>query len=145
MDQVLHDLPFAYTYIDDVLVASSSPEEHERHLRAVLEWFSEHGIVINPSNREFGVPQLTFLSHTVDQHGIRPLPFKVETLRTFPRPTMQRKLCEFLGLVNFYNRFISNCACILSPLNSYLATAGLFSQSLSLPQSRSTVFLIGNC
>ena len=120
MDQVLRDLPFAYTYIDDVLVASSSPEEHKQHLRAVLERFSEHGIVINPSKCEFGVPQLTFLGHTVDQHGIRPLPSKVKILRAFPRPTTQRKLHEFLGLVNFYNRFIPNCACILSPLNSFL-------------------------
>ena len=120
MDQVLRDLPFAYTYIDDVLVASSSPEEHKQHLRAVLGRFSEHGIVINPSKCEFGVPQLTFLGHTVDQHGIRPLPSKVETLCAFLRPTTQRKLREFLGLVNFYNRFIPNCACILSPLNSFL-------------------------
>ena len=114
MDQVLRDLPFAYTYIDDILVASSSPEEHKQHLRAVLERFSEHGIVINPSKCEFGVPQLTFLGHTVDQHGICPLPSKIKTLRAFPRPTTQRKLREFLGLVNFYNRFIPNCACILS-------------------------------
>ena len=120
MVQVLRDLPFAYTYIDDVLLASSSPKEHKQHLRAVLEWFSEHEIVINPSKCEFGVPQLTFLSHTVDQHGICPLLSKVETLLAFPQPTMQRKLREFLGLVNFYNRFISNCACILSHRNSFL-------------------------
>ena len=60
MDQVLRDLPFAYTNIDDVLLASSSPEEHKRHLRAVLKRFSEHEIVINPSKCEFGVPQVTF-------------------------------------------------------------------------------------
>ena len=76
-------------------------------------------LCVKPSKCEFGVPQLTFLGHLVDQHGIRPLPDKVEALCAFPRPTTQCKLCEFLGLVNFYNRFIPNCAYTLSPLNSF--------------------------
>ena len=54
--------------------------------------FSEHGIVIKPSKCEFGVSQLTFLGHLVDQHSIHPLPDKVEALCAFPRPTTQRKL-----------------------------------------------------
>ena len=116
MDQVLRDLTFAYTYIDDVLIASSTPEEHKLHLQAVLQRFSEHGIVIKPSKCEFGVSQLTFLGHLVDKHSICPLPDKVEALCAFPHPTTQRKLHEFLGLVNFYNRFIPNCAYTLSPL-----------------------------
>ena len=120
MDQVLRDLPFAYVYIDDVLVASSNREEHLSHLREVLTQFTKHGIVINPAKCEFGVPQITFLGHLVDSRGIRPLPEKVEVLRSFPRPRHQRQLREFLGLINFYNRFIPNCACILSPLNSFL-------------------------
>ena len=120
MDQVLRDLPFAYTLYYDILLTSSSPEEHKQHLGAVLERFSEHEIVINPSKCELGVPQLTFLGHTVDQHGICPLLSNVETLHAIPPPTTQRKLREFLGLVNFYNRFISNCACILSHRNSFL-------------------------
>ena len=84
MDQVLRDLTFAYTYIDDVLIASSTPEEHKLHLQAVLQRFSEHGIVIKPSKCEFGVSQLMFLGHLVDQHGIHPIPDKVEALRAFP-------------------------------------------------------------
>ena len=116
MDQVLRDLDFAYAYIEDVLIASSSRDEHMTHLHMVLRRFSEHGIVINPNKCEFGVPEITFLGHLVNSHGIRPLPDKVEALRSFPRPSTPRKLREFLGLINFYNRFAPNCACILSPL-----------------------------
>uniref|UniRef100_A0A1X7TX34 Reverse transcriptase domain-containing protein n=1 Tax=Amphimedon queenslandica TaxID=400682 RepID=A0A1X7TX34_AMPQE len=74
---------FVYTYIDDVLIASSDPEEHKEHLHSVLECFSKHGIVINPNKCAFGVSQITFLGHLVDQHGVRQLPEKVEALRAF--------------------------------------------------------------
>ena len=74
MDQVLRDLDFAYAYLDDVLIANSSHDEHLLHLHAVLKRFSDHGVVINPGKCEFGVPQITFLGHLVNCHGIRPLP-----------------------------------------------------------------------
>ncbi len=47
MDQVLRGLPFAYGYIDDVLIASANPEEHIQHLKAVLERFASYGVVVN--------------------------------------------------------------------------------------------------
>ena len=73
MDQVLCGLPFTYTYIDDVLIASSSPEEHLKHLRTVFEQLATHGIIINPNKFLFGVSELDFLGHHIDQHGITPL------------------------------------------------------------------------
>lgn len=123
MDQVLRGLHHSYAYIDDVLIASASLEEHQEHLRSVLERFKEHGIVVNPDKCEFGASQLTFLGPLVDSQGIRPLPDKVQALVDYPQPTTRRKLREFLGLVNFYHHFISNCACILSPLNKLLGTS----------------------
>ena len=101
VDQVLQGLPHTYVYID-VLIASTTKEEHLEHVRAVLNRFSEHGIVINPSKCQFGISELVFLGHVVNKDGIKPLPEKVEALRNFPRPTTQRKLREFLGLVNFF-------------------------------------------
>ena len=121
MDEVLRGLHFAYTYIDDVLIASSTPKEHLHHLRLVLERLCEHGIVINVAKSQFGVPSLEFLGHHVDSAGIRPLESKIEAIRNFPQPTTQKKLRQFLGLINFYHRFIPNCASIVQPLNSLLS------------------------
>ena len=120
MDQVLYGLPFAYDYIDDILVASTNPEEHLLHLREVCRRLDAHGIVVNPDKCVLGVPSLDFLGHRVDHHGIRPLEDKVEAIRQFPQPTSQRKLRQFLGLVNFYHRFIPGCARILEPLHILL-------------------------
>uniref|UniRef100_A0A1X7UWY9 RNA-directed DNA polymerase n=1 Tax=Amphimedon queenslandica TaxID=400682 RepID=A0A1X7UWY9_AMPQE len=106
--------------IDDVLFASNMREEHLEHVKAVLQRFNDHGILINPSKCKFGVSELVFFGHIVNKNGIRPLPEKIEALRTYPRPTTQRKLREFLGLTNFYNRFVPNLASVLSPLYKYL-------------------------
>ncbi len=60
-------------YIDDLLIASSSPDEHLEHLRSVFQRLNEHGIVINVPKSHFGVAELDFLGHHVDATGIRPL------------------------------------------------------------------------
>ena len=120
MDQVLRGLDFCYWYIDDLLVASSSPEEHARHLLLVLQRLAEHGLTINPSKCIFGVPSLDFLGHLVSSEGIRPVEDKVQAIRAFPQPTSQRQLREFIGLVNFYRRFLPSCAAIMHPLNQLL-------------------------
>ena len=100
MNEVLRGLHFCYVYIDDLLIASTSPEEHLQHLRSVLERLDEHGIIINTSKSLFGVAELDILGHHVDSTGVHPLEEKVQAIREFPRPTTQRKLREFLGLVN---------------------------------------------
>lgn len=120
MNEVLYGLHFCYVYIDDLLIASSSREEHLHHLQLVLERLSDHGILINAAKSIFGVPALDFLGHHVDNTGIRPLEAKVQVIREFPQPSTQRKLREFLGLINFYRRFIPDCAAILHPLSSLL-------------------------
>ena len=71
---------FCFTYIDDLLITSSSPEEHKQHLRQVLERLSAHGIFINPQKCIFGVESLDFLGHHVKCHGICPLEEKVQTI-----------------------------------------------------------------
>ena len=79
-------------------------------------------MIINPSKCEFGVNHLTLLGHFVTAQGIEPLPDKVETTQRFPQPNTPCKLREFLGLINFYHRFILHCADIVRPLHALLAT-----------------------
>ncbi len=74
MDQVLRGVSSSYAYIDDVLIASSSPEQHLADLKTVFDRLASHGIIINPIKCLFGVPELDFLGHHIDQHGITPLP-----------------------------------------------------------------------
>ena len=119
IDQVLQWFPFNYTYIDDLLITSSSPKEHKSYLQQVLKRLSDYGIVTNVRVYVLGVPCLDFLGYKVDAQGVSPLTAKVGVIFIFPQPISQRKLREFVvGLINFYHHFIPNCVTILEPLNS---------------------------
>uniref|UniRef100_A0A5S6QYE8 RNA-directed DNA polymerase n=1 Tax=Trichuris muris TaxID=70415 RepID=A0A5S6QYE8_TRIMR len=116
IDQVLRGLPFCYAYIDDLLIASTSQQEHLKHLEILFSRLQQFSIVINVQKCVFGATELDFLGHRVNEHGIQPLPQKVDVLLRFPRPTSVSKLRRFLGLINFYHRFIPHCASICKPL-----------------------------
>ena len=96
IDQVLQGLEHCYAYIDDLLIASPTPEDHKQHLRSVLERLSNHGILINPAKCVWGATELQFLGHLVDSQGIRQLEEKVQAIVDFPQPTSLCKLREFL-------------------------------------------------
>ena len=130
IDEVLHGLDFCFGYIDDILIASRTPEEHLQHLRAVLECLEQHGIIINVAKSVFGASSLKFLGHLVDSSGIRPLEKKVQATRDFPLPTSHRKLREFLALINFYRRFVPHCASIVHLLNALLKGSNRLSDTL---------------
>ncbi|BHF66544.1 hypothetical protein SprV_0200956500 [Sparganum proliferum] len=121
IDHVLRGLPFVYAYNDDLLVASRNEEEHKEHLALVFDRLDKFGVVINPSKCVLGVPSLEFLGHQVDSEGLRPLPSKVDAVRNFPPPTSKRQLQRFLGMVNFYRRFLPNCADLMLPLTNMLS------------------------
>ena len=140
MDQVLRGLHFCYVYIDDLLIASSNPEEHKQHLRLVFERLQHQGVVINPAKCKLGVTQLQFLGHQIDNQGIRPLEDKMRVVREFPQPTTQCRLHEFLGFVNFYHRFLPHAAHILQPLYGLLTDAKDGSAELHWNSEATTAF-----
>lgn len=120
IDQVTRGLDFVYAYIDDLLVASATEEEHKQHLRELFGRLQKYGVVINPNKCEFGMSELDFLGHHITSEGIGPLPAKVSAIRDAKTPTSLKSLRSFLGLVNFYRRFIPECAKILTPLTDLL-------------------------
>ena len=116
MDSVLRGLDFVFVYLDDILVASSSVDEHLVHLREVFQCLDAHGLIVNPAKCQFGVPVIDFLGHRISASGAVPLPAKVLAVTNFPRPLVVKALQEFLGMVNFYNRFIPHAAYLMQPL-----------------------------
>ena len=80
MNQVLRGLDFCYAYIDYVLIASKTPEDHKVHLRCVFEGFVSYGILINPAKCALGVDRLRFLGHHVNNKGLAPLSKQVQVI-----------------------------------------------------------------
>eukprot|EP00794_Sanderia_malayensis_P011510 gene11510-biopygen9182 len=119
--QVLRGLDFVFAYIDDLLIASSLEDEHLQHIDILFARLTEYGIVLNPAKCAFGASSLDFLGHNISARGISPLRSKVQAIEEFPPSTSLRKLREFLGLFDFYRRFIPNCASIIQPLTDLLS------------------------
>ena len=124
MDGILRDIPFAFVYVDDILVASHSHKEHIEHLRELFQLLSTNGLVINKAKCVFGVSELDFLGHRVTAEGILPLPDRVASLRDSAPPTDRAGLQRFLGLLNYYHRFIPHVADFLAPLHSQASGKG---------------------
>ncbi|GBN68147.1 Transposon Tf2-6 polyprotein [Araneus ventricosus] len=105
---------------DDILVFSKDKTEHTQHLEQIFKRFVDFGITINESKCEFGKPQVDFLGHTINSEDLLPMTTKVKAIQEFPKPETVSQLRSFLGMVNFYHRFIPKSAEILAPLNAYL-------------------------
>lgn len=121
MDTVCKGLSFLFVYIDDILIASKDRDQHLTHLRILFERLNEHGLVVNPAKCVLGVSEIEFLGHRVNKDGAAPLADKVEAIRNLPKPATRKGLQQFVGMVNFYHRFIPKAAATMSPLFQALA------------------------
>lgn len=121
IDEILLSLDFCYGYIDDILVFSASPEENQAHLRSLFDRLKQYGIVVNTAKCNIGQPEVVFLGYRVSAEGTKPLESKVQAIQEYSLPKNVKELRRFLGMVNFYRRFIPNAAQIQAPLNEVLA------------------------
>ena len=120
INKVLRDLPFVCAYIDDVLTASKNMQELIDHVRQVFERLKQYGVVLNPLKCTFGQSEVIFLGHHISERGISPSLETVKSIRDFPIPVTMRQIRQFLGLVNFYRRFLPHCVQVLLPLTGML-------------------------
>jgi len=120
MDKILKDLHFCFAYIDDILVFSRSPQEHDQHLRTLLTQLQKFGILLNPSKCVFRVPEISFLGYKISSVGSQTLPDRVADLQACPPPKTFSQLRHFLGMLNFYRRFLPHATSNQSPLHEDL-------------------------
>jgi hypothetical protein len=97
MDRLFFDVPCVFIYLDDLLVASSSVEEHRLHLRSVLQKLQDNGLVLNVEKCVWGQSSLEFLGHQFSAAGVAPLASRVEAVNSFPCPVTVQQLQAFLG------------------------------------------------
>jgi hypothetical protein len=104
-------------YLDDILIYSRTPEEHLVHLRQVLEVLRQHKFYAKCTKCTFFQTETPFLGHVVGQAGIKPDPAKVASVQNSPVPRSVTHVRSFLGLTNYFRRFIQGYAKMARPLH----------------------------
>ena len=112
---------FVLVYLDDILVFSKDEQEHEMHLRKVFELLRKHQLFVKRSKCSFAQTSLPFLGHLVGKDGIKVDPAKVTSVKDWPTPANAHDVRCFLGLANYYRRFVKSFSHIASPLTNLLA------------------------
>jgi hypothetical protein len=107
-------------YIDDILIYSLRELDHAHDLKRVLEKFRENKLHVNVEQSEFALSKLEFLGHVFGGDGIRPDSKKIQAIREWKAPRTQKKVRSFLGLANYYRKFIKNLSKVASPQSNIL-------------------------
>ena len=121
INSALGDLDFVYLYIDDILIASSSPEEHYSHLRIVFDRLKKFHLRLNVEKCTSAPEKLEFLGYLVNGEGIRPIPSRVEAILNYPKPQVIADLRRFVGTVNFYRRSMPHATTSQAPFNAFFS------------------------
>ena len=116
MTGVLKDLPFAMAYLDDIIIYSSTPEEHLQHIKTVFEKLCHAKLSIKLSKCHFFAKEIQYLGHILGVKGTRPVPAKTEAIKAMHPPVNPKQVHAFLGLIGYYRIFIKNFAKIAKPL-----------------------------
>ncbi|GBG88305.1 hypothetical protein CBR_g46872 [Chara braunii] len=111
---------FVVVYLDDILVFSRTLQEHQGHLRQVLEKLREANFKIKAKKCEWAKTQVLYLGHVLDGDGIKPEDGKIAAIRDWPTPRTLTELRSFLGLANYYRKFVRNFSTIAAPLRRLL-------------------------
>lgn len=119
MAQVLREINWkkCVVFMDDILVFGRSIEEHNKNLNCVLHALHHNGLKLSPSKCNMLKQEVRFLGHIIDANGIRTDPMKTKSMQAYPKPTNVKDVQRFLGMCNYYRRFIKGFAEIAAPLH----------------------------
>eukprot|EP00731_Ephydatia_muelleri_P012299 Em0006g1193a len=120
MDSILQGIAGVICYIDDILVTGKDDAQHLQALEQVLSRLQEAGLTIQKNKCVFMAKSVEYLGHVVDAEGLHTTPEKLKAILEAPAPKDLNQMRSFLGLVNYYARFIPNLSTVLHPLNRLL-------------------------
>lgn len=122
MNTVLGNLRFGRVicYMDDLLIATETLEENIACLDMVLDLLSKNGLTINLDKCAFFKKEIMFLGYEISENGISPSPKKLKAVAEYPTPKTVHQVRQFLGLINYFRKFIQNCALLCKPLTNLL-------------------------
>ncbi|GJZ19216.1 putative reverse transcriptase domain-containing protein [Tanacetum coccineum] len=107
---------FVIIFIDNILIYSKNKEEHEEHLKVILELLKKEELYAKFSKCEFWIPKVQFLGHVIDGQGIHMDPTKIESIKDWSSPKTPTEIRQFIGLACYYRRFIEGFLKVAKPM-----------------------------
>lgn len=120
MENLLQGIPNVVVRVDDILVTGPTNAKHLENLERVLSKLQESGMRLNQAKCVFLAPEVTYLGHRINKTGIFPVESKVKAITDAPAPTNVKELKSYLGMLNYYNRFLPDLSTKLKPLHVLL-------------------------
>ena len=120
MDQILGGIPRAQCILDDILVTGRNDEEHLANLERVLARLAEFGLRVNETKCRFFQNAVEYCGHVIDANGLHKSQAKVEAIWNAPPPRDVSQVRSFIGMINYYARFLPNLSTMLRPLHELL-------------------------
>lgn len=120
METILQGLQGVCVYLDDILITGKSNEEHLVNLSAVLCRLATAGMKLKSDKCSFLLQEVEYLGHKISANGLQPTTEKVQAIVQAPQPTNVTQLKSFLGMFNYYGRFLPNLSTCLAPLYKLL-------------------------
>lgn len=116
VQKVIEPLSNTVGYFDDLLVASTSMEEHRQDLQNIFSRLQEAGLKLNKGKCIWAVQSVSFLGYEISENTVRPDPKKAEAIASFPRPNDTKELRRFLGMVSYYREHMPKLSVMAAPL-----------------------------
>jgi hypothetical protein len=107
-------------FIDDIIVFGETTSEHDENLKRVLERLDKYGLKVNKSKFIHRQEEVEYLGHIISKEGIKPRYNGKYSIENYLRPKNLKEVQKFIGLVNYYRRFIRSCANLIEPISSLL-------------------------
>ncbi|XP_055585220.1 uncharacterized protein K02A2.6-like [Uranotaenia lowii] len=120
ISQRLGDIPGVSVFLDDIKVTGPDDETHLQRLGMVLQRLDEHGMRLNVTKCEFFADRIEYCGFVIDREGIRKMKTKVDAIQEMPRPRNREQIIAFVGLINYYGRFMKNLSTRIYPINNLL-------------------------
>ena len=120
METLLQGLPGVCLYLDDILITGKTDQEHLTNLSAVLQKLAAAGMKLRPDKCFFMLQEVIYLGHKISEKGLQPTQEKVRAIVEAPSPRNVSQLKSFLGMLNYYGKFLPNLSTCLAPLYSLL-------------------------
>ena len=118
VNEVLRELPFAFGYLDDILIFSPDMDTHLKHVRQLFDRLREVDLKLKESKCNFLKAHVQYLGHLISGKGIEPVPEKLESIKNMPSPTTPKAVKQFLGLIGYYRKLIPKFSDVARPLTN---------------------------